>query len=175
MKRLLAYLLIALMAAFVALAPVLAQDEDEEEGPKPFIKNPANAREPKEHHDVVNTSVWTFQPEDESDTKLKGTARVTCFSDDKDQFRLDVNGLKPKSVYTVWFVSSLRKGSERAGIGNEPYSFKTGGGGSKIYQAPLTTCPLIKFKWVEIRIHPDGDPKNVESSFRVLKARMIAE
>lgn len=175
MKRLLACLLLALMAAFLAFSPVFGQEEDEEEGPKPFIKPPANAREPKDEHEGITSSVWTFQPEDESDAKAKGNARVMCYSDDKDLFRLDVSGLKPKSVYTVWFVSSQRKGAERAGVGAAPYSFKTGGGGSKIYQSPLQSCPLVKFKWVEIRIHPDGDPKNVESSVRVLKARMIAE
>lgn len=175
MKRLLICLML-LLTAFAPLGPAWAEEEGEEEesGGRMFIKPPVNAKPEKEHHDGITTSVWTLVAEDEAD-KAKGKARVACYSDDKDSFRLDVTGLRPKSVYTVWFTTSSKAGAERAGVGNEPFSFKTGGGGTVLYQAPLTSCPLARFKWVEIRLHPDGDPKNVDNSIRVLKARMIME
>lgn len=148
-----------------------AQDDDDGGNGKPFIKPAYNAKPPQEHHESIADSVWKLEPPEEG-SKARGTVRLECYSDDKDAFRMDVQGLDPKKVYTVWFVSSLKDGADRAGIGKEPFKFKSTGGGKALYQAPLSTCPLISWKWVEIREHPDGDPTHIEQSVRVLKARM---
>lgn len=173
-KRFLSLLLIALLTTLLPMTGAHADDEEDDGRPRGFIKQPYNAKPPQEHHDGITASEWTFQTEGDQGS-ARGKVRVSCYSDDKDSFRMDLSGMKTRSVYTVWFTTSSRAGAERAGIGNPPFSFKTGGGGNVLYQAPLSSCPLGKYKWVEVRLHPDGDASNVEGSVRVLKARMHQE
>jgi hypothetical protein len=166
-------LLLALtLAAAFALA-AHAQDGDGGGGGG-FIKTPYNTRPEVEHHDGITVNVWDLSPP-ENDSKAHAKVTVHCYSDDKDNFRLDAHDLDPHSVYSVWFTTSLKEGADRAGVGTAPYSFKTGGGGGVLYQTPLKTCPLIKYKWVVILKHPDGDPRHLDNAVRFLEGRMIQE
>ncbi|MBM3460666.1 MAG: hypothetical protein FJX76_01035 [Armatimonadetes bacterium] len=133
---------------------------------------PTNKQEKKEHHDFVNSNVWEIVAEPDA-PKLKGKLKLSCFSDDKDEFRLELSGLEPGKVYTVWLTSSLKPTAERAGAGPK-HDFKAGGGGGVLFQAPLTTCPLTAFKWVELRVHPDANATRFEDSVRVGKIRLLA-
>lgn len=170
-----ARVLLALLVAALLCSPAIAQDGDGEgHGSGVFIKKPYNDKPPQEHHDGLATNQWKLVPDDET-SKAKGKVELGCYSDDKDYFKLDAQGLDPHSVYTVWFSSGLKEGADRAGVGKEPFSFKTGGGGSVLYQAPLKTCPLIKYRWIIVLKHPDGNPAKTAGAVRVLKARMVSE
>lgn len=165
---------VALTLLVVISAGVARADGDGDETDHGFIKTPYNARPPVEHHDHITVSKFNLVAEKEG-AKARGTAQLDCYSDDKDGLRVDIQGLDPHNVYTVWFTSSLKADAERAGIGAEPYTFRPTGRGNVLYQSPLTSCPLGRWRWLEIREHASGNPKDIEHSVRVLKARLISE
>ncbi len=145
-------------------------------GDPPFgglIKTPYNYQPPPHHHDEITENVWKLKPVG-APPKAHGKVRLVCYSDDHDAFRLYVWDLDPHKVYTVWFTKSLKPDPRRTGVGPAPYSFKTAGSGNKVYPAPLTFCPLVHWRWVEVREQPDGDPTHFANSILVFKARLLS-
>lgn len=71
-------------------------------------------------------------------------------------------GLKPNSVYTVWFVNMKPK-MDMAGVGNGDYSFKTDAKGNATYNANISHAELEKWEMLEIAYHPDGNAKNMKN------------
>lgn len=158
-------LVILALALFSLLSTAVGAEEGGSYNPDPFNRH---KKEDKDHN-YVNTQQWGVEAVVEGVT---GTVKMVCYTDDKDEFKMELKGLKPKSVYTVWFTTSLKETAMRAGLGEAPHSFKVGGGSEKTYQVPLSVCPLKDYKWLEVRLHPDGDPTNLAGSERVLKVRL---
>jgi hypothetical protein len=142
-------------------------------GDTKFNRNNGPKNEP---HRFLSTSEWAIQRDNRDDApQVSGKVSLSCYADDKDDFLLDLDGLKPATRYTVWLVSSLRAGAERAGIGPEPFAATTNDKGHLHLGAPLTKCPLAAYRWIEVREHADGKVTNLDNSVRVARARMIGE
>ena len=84
---------------------------------------------------------------------------------------IEARGLKPDSVYTVWFVNKKPKKKE-AGAGTAPYMFKTNASGDGSYTAPLEELPFGKWQMIMIVLHPNGDPKDMKRLVGALKAKL---
>ena len=140
------------------------------------MRNGTSNSDQSARHVNQSYSDWAVQVErHDGAPQLTGKASVSCFADDKDDFTLDIDGLKPKAMYSVWLVTSMRPSAERAGVGPEPFTTLADAKGHLHVGAPLTSCPLVHYKWVEVREHPDSNPANLEASVRVARVRMIGE
>lgn len=84
---------------------------------------------------------------------------------------IQVKGLRPNGVYTVWFVNMKPKKQE-AGAGQAPYMFKTDGQGNGTYSASLAESPYGKWEMIMIVLHPDGDPMNMKNMVGALSAKI---
>jgi hypothetical protein len=171
LKRLFFLLLlcVALCArvAFAADAPTNADDDADNHW------NPnKNVKAPKKHHDFVNSETWTL--EDVGDCKADGVVTLTCYSDDKDNVLLKLRHLPKHSVFTAWVASSMKDEAKTAGLGDKPFSFKTGNSDSLEWGRMTEDCPLAGYRWIVIRQHPDGDPTHLDNSVVILKAHMLA-
>ena len=89
----------------------------------------------------------------------------------RDKISIQAEGLKPDSVYTVWFVNMKPKKSE-AGAGTAPYMFKTDSQGKGSYEAPLSESPFGKWQMVMVVLHPDDNPKNMRNMVEALSAKV---
>ena len=87
-----------------------------------------------------------------------------------DSLSIEARGLKPNSVYTVWFVN--KKPKKEAGAGSAPYMFKTNETGEGSYSAPLGESPFGKWQMIMIVLHPDGDPGDMKNLVGALKAKL---
>lgn len=90
---------------------------------------------------------------------------------DQDKVSIQAEGLKPNSVYTVWFVNMKPKKSQ-AGAGTMPYMFKTDSQGKGSYEASLSESPFGKWQMVMVVLHPDGNPKNMKKMVEALSAKV---
>ena len=95
-----------------------------------------------------------------------GTAVV-----DKTHINIQARGLKPDSVYTVWFVNMKPKKHE-TGAGTAPFMFHTDPWGDGSYSAPLKGSPFGKWAIVMVVLHPNGDPKDMKNMVGALKAQL---
>jgi len=96
----------------------------------------------------------------------KGTALI------KDSYlSIQARGLKPDSVYTVWFVNMKPKKHE-TGAGSAPYMFKTDTNGFGQYSSSLSESPFGKWQMIMIVLHPNGDPADMNSMVGALKAKL---
>lgn len=95
-----------------------------------------------------------------------GTARINS-----DGIRIQAQGLKPDSVYTVWFVN-MKPNKHETGAGTPPYMFKTDASGKGTYEAPLSESPFGKWKMLMIVLHPNGDPKDMKNMVGALSAKL---
>lgn len=82
---------------------------------------------------------------------------------------IHAKGLKPGSVYTVWFVNTKPKKHE-TGAGSAPYMFKTDSRGYGVYAATLTESPFGDWEMIMIVLHPNGNPKDMKNMKGALKA-----
>lgn len=173
MKTLLRASSLAMMVLLLS-ALVAAADDGDDGGPKPFLK-PTNTQQRKVEHKQIQINTWELVPEQEG-SKMGGKVELNCFNDDKDTMRISFHGLNPHKTYTVWFLSSLKQDADRAGAGTEPFTFKASSHGKALYQVVLKSCPLVKYRWLEVReLEDTADPKQIESSVRVLKVHIISE
>lgn len=86
-----------------------------------------------------------------------------------DAISITAEGLKPDSVYTVWFVNMKPKMSQ-AGAGEMPYMFKTDSQGKGEYKSALANPPFGKWQMVMVMLHPDGKPENMKNMVKALSA-----
>ena len=84
---------------------------------------------------------------------------------------IQAKGLKPDSVYTVWFVNMKPKKHE-TGAGRAPYMFKTNSNGNGSYASALNESPTGKWEMIMIVLHPNGDPADMKSMVGALKAKL---
>lgn len=82
---------------------------------------------------------------------------------------MQMRGLKPNSVYTVWFVNMKPK-MNKTGAGTAPYMFRTDKWGDGNYSAPLKEAPFDKWSMVMVVLHPNGNPKDMKNMVGALKA-----
>lgn len=140
------------------------------------MRNGTSSSDQSARHVSQSYSDWAVQSDlPEGAPQLKGKVSVSCFADDKDDFTLDIDGLKPKAMYSVWLVTSMRSSADRAGVGPEPFTALADAKGHLHLGAPLKSCPLVRYKWVEVREHADSNPANLDASVRVARVRMIGE
>jgi len=93
----------------------------------------------------------------------EGTAVI-----DESHVSIQARGLKPNSIYTVWFVNMKPKKHE-TGAGAAPYMFQTDKWGDGNYSAPLNEAPFGKWSMVMVVLHPTGDPKDMKNMVGALK------
>lgn len=101
-------------------------------------------------------------------TKHHPDAQGTAYIDNT-HVSVHASGLRPNSVYTVWFVNMKPKKNE-TGAGTAPYMFKTNKWGDGNYSAPLTEAPFGKWSIVMIVLHTNGNPKDMKNMVGALKA-----
>lgn len=76
--------------------------------------------------------------------------------------KINANGLKADSVYTVWFVNKKPK-MQKAGAGKPPFAFKTDSSGKGAYDSALSKSPFGKWGMIMVVLHPTGDPKDMKN------------
>lgn len=88
-----------------------------------------------------------------------------------DSLSIHAKGLRPGSVYTVWFVNMKPKKHE-TGAGTAPYMFRTDSNGNGVYAATLSESPIGEWEMLMIVLHPDGNPKDMKNMKGALKAQI---
>lgn len=75
---------------------------------------------------------------------------------------IDLSGLKPGSVYTVWL--ERKEPRELKPLGVDEHHFKTGADGKARYVTQSSEYDIDNFRWdyISIYYHPDGDPGNTK-------------
>jgi hypothetical protein len=142
--------------------------------------DPNTGDPPPGQHTQVTYNKWKLQATPDGG-KLQGTVRLDCYSDEYDQVFLKVKGLQPHAKYTVWLVNTEKgEAIERAGVarhwtGDEAseFFFVSEEDGQGFYNGWLTRCPLGKWKYLEVRYHPNGNVKDLDRSVVVAHARML--
>ncbi len=89
----------------------------------------------------------------------------------EDALSIEAKGLRPNSVYTVWFVNMKPKKHE-AGAGEAPYMFKTDAQGTGSYKSSLQESPFGKWEMVMVVLHPKGDPTDMKDMVPALSAKV---
>ncbi len=96
--------------------------------------------------------------------EASGTAVI-----DQDHVSIQARGLKPNSVYTVWFVN-MEPQKHETGAGSAPYMFRTDNWGDGNYSAPLDESSFGKWSMIMVVLHPSGDPQDMKTMVGALKA-----
>ncbi|MBI5492825.1 MAG: hypothetical protein HY893_07835 [Deltaproteobacteria bacterium] len=97
--------------------------------------------------------------------KVKGEAIIkdTANVEGDKQLTVNVSGLEPNSVYTVWF-GKIDRPTEVKGAGVRDYSFKTDGAGNGTYVTTLSEYVIQGWDNIQVAFHPDGNPKNLNNA-----------
>lgn len=90
-----------------------------------------------------------------------GEAVVKDKAPGQKEITIDMVGLKPGAVYTVWLVNTTPK-MDMIGVGTGDYSVKSDAKGNAHYSATIAENELKKWELLEIAWHPSGDPKNAQ-------------
>jgi len=98
--------------------------------------------------------------------QAKGTAYITG-----NGLSIHAKGLRPGSVYSVWFVNTKPKMHE-IGAGTSPYSFTTDSKGNGVYGSTLSDSPFGDWEMIMIVLHPSGDPTTMDNMQYAFKARI---
>lgn len=69
---------------------------------------------------------------------------------------VELRGLKPGGVYTVWLVRDRPR--EERGLGPRPHSFTADNEGTGRFRAPFSVDDRTKWSLVEIFFVPGGNP-----------------
>ena len=94
--------------------------------------------------------------------KTDGTARVDEGENGQKKVTIELSGLKPNALYTVWLVNEKPEMS-MSGLGTEDYSFKSDSEGKATYTANVDADELTKWQIIKIAFHPDDNPKNMDN------------
>lgn len=90
-----------------------------------------------------------------------GEAVVKDKAPGRKEVTIDMVGLKPGAVYTVWLVNTTPK-MDMIGVGTGDFSVKSDAKGNAHYSATIAEGELNKWEFLEIAWHPSGDPKNAQ-------------
>ena len=92
---------------------------------------------------------------------VDGSAKIEQAKDDQKKVTVNLDNLKPNSLYTVWLVNEKPEMS-MTGLGTGDYSFKTDSEGKGNYTATINQEELAKWQVLKVVLHPDGNPKNMK-------------
>ncbi|CAG0926766.1 hypothetical protein PLCT1_00157 [Planctomycetaceae bacterium] len=81
-----------------------------------------------------------------------------------------VYGLKPASVYSVWYADG--KG-QRTAAGVDTNHFKTDASGKGRYVTSVYEDVLDDWRYIEVMLHADGDPKNTAGMTGALRGDLV--
>jgi hypothetical protein len=90
-----------------------------------------------------------------------GDAVITDAKSGQRELTINMTGLKPNSVYTVWLVN-MKPTMDMLGVGTGDYSFKSDSKGTGHYTAMISNAELEKWQMLEIAYHPTGDAKEMK-------------
>ncbi len=99
--------------------------------------------------------------------KASGTATIG-----RDTITITAKGLKPNSVYSVWWVN-MEPRMDKAGAGQAPYSFKSDAKGTGTYKSTLKGQDPGKWQVLMIVRHPSGDPTDMGRVEDALMAKLM--
>lgn len=142
------------------------------------VYDPHTGDPPSGSHVQFTSNEWKFVPTPDG-KDVKGECRIDCYTDEYDQVFLTLKGLQKLSMYTVWMVNSDKGETERAGVsqhwnGDEAnmFFFKSDQNGRGFYNGWLSKCPLGKWKYLEVRYHPNGNEKDIDRSVAIVRVRI---
>lgn len=93
--------------------------------------------------------------------EAKGEALIKDAANNQKQITVNVSGLQPNSTYTVWFTGEEAK--DMAAVGQKGQSFTTDANGNAQYTANVARAGIDKWKKLEVALHPDGNPSNMDN------------
>lgn len=144
------------------------------------VYDPQTGDPPSAQHVHYTSNEWKVAPTPDGEN-VTGTCRLDCFTDEYDQVFLRLKGLQSQGRYTVWVVNRDKSdgGEERAGVARhwtgdeaEKFDFTAEINGNGFYNGWLSRCPFGKWKFLEVRFHPNGNPKDVEGSVIVSRVKL---
>lgn len=77
------------------------------------------------------------------------------------ELSIDVFRLKPNSTYSVW-LTNVKPELSRHALGVDVNHFRTDGGGKGRYVTTTSEYDLSHWRYIDIYLHPDNDPKNTK-------------
>lgn len=98
----------------------------------------------------------------------KGMVFIEDYKSEQDQVTVEVSGLQPNSVFTVWLAREDPQ-IRLQGLGVKDYSFKTDAGGNGRFIATVGEGELQRWDIIEIAHHPNGNPSDLQNSQIALK------
>ena len=143
------------------------------------VYDPHTGDPPSHSHVQFTTNDWQVEATPDGG-KLSGTCRLDCYVDEYDQVYLKLRGLKGQGLYTVWMVKRDKgESEERAGVSRHwngddasRFDFTAEPSGSGYYNGWTQKCPLGRWKFLEVRYHPNGNMKDLDSSVVALRVRL---
>jgi hypothetical protein len=81
-----------------------------------------------------------------------------------------VNGLKPGSVYSVWYANEQ---AQRSPIGVETNHFTTDAAGKGSYVTSVYEDVVDDWRYIDVMLHPDGNPKNTGGMMPALRGDIV--
>jgi hypothetical protein len=138
--------------------------------------NPQNGGPPPGSHQHYTTNKWDVVPLDK-DSPVKGICILDCYTDELDEVHLELRGVRPNGVYSVWLtrrespevIARASVGIAWEGKAAADATFVGRPNGTANFHGCLHNCPLGTWKTLEIRYHPDKNGKNVETSVLIVK------
>lgn len=93
---------------------------------------------------------------------IDGSAKIEQVKDGQNKVTINLDNLKPNSLYTVWLVNEKPEMS-MTGLGSGDYSFQTDSAGNGTYTATINKGELAKWQVLKVVLHPDENPKNMKN------------
>ena len=81
-----------------------------------------------------------------------------------------VNGLKPASVYSLWYADEQGK---RSPAGVKTNHFTTDAAGKGRYVTTVYEYEIDDWKYLDVMHHPDGNPQNTGGMIQVLRGDLV--
>lgn len=142
------------------------------------LYDPRNGEPPPGHHQHFTQNTWEIKPTPDGEG-ITGTATLDCYQNDMDVLLLNLKGLQKEKVYSVWLTRKTSGVEERAkvvlaweGKKTEIFTFTSEHDGTGFYRGCLKTCPLGHWRNVEVRLHPNGNANDLQTSVTVLTAKL---
>ncbi len=141
--------------------------------------DPMTGEPPPGSHTLFTHNDWPLVTTDDG-KGVKATCVLECYQDELDELHIHADGLKPKGIYSVWLIRKhgddppqrARVGTAWEGPKADINWFTAPAGRTAYFRGCLTRCPLGKWHQVELRYHPDGNPKDLEQSVLIGQSHM---
>jgi hypothetical protein len=79
-------------------------------------------------------------------------------------------GLKPGSVYSVWYADEQ---AQRSPVGVQTNHFTTDGAGKGRYVTSVYEDVVDDWRYIDVMLHPDGNPKNTGGMMPALRGDLV--